>query len=233
MRRFALLVSLPILIFACAPRTETTETATVGTTGSAEAARQAVDQLRQRWIQGAERKDAAAVAALYAHDAVVTAPQEPPVRGRLEIERLWQTQFPMTSNLRIEPSKIEAGPEVVAEYGAFAQRVTPPEGTPQDHRGEYLVVTRRQDDGSWRIVMHMTFPRMGPGGAAPATGTTTGTTTAPTADPPASGTPAPRTTPTGTTGTTMTGTTTTGVTTTGTSPTTATTTTGTSATSTQ
>ena len=177
--RSVLSIALVALVLACAPRTETADpaaTATTATTDTAtpEAAREAVDQLRQRWVEAAERDDAAAVAALYTDDAVVTSPQDEPARGRDAIMQLWQTQFPVSTNLRVNPSRTEAGREVVAEYGTFTQTITPPNATAQEFNGDYLVISRRQDDGSWRIALHMSFPRTAQGQAA---GTTTATTT--------------------------------------------------------
>lgn len=179
MRNLALLVFLFFLIAACAPQDEaaapTTPAATTAT-ATPEAAREAIQQLRQQWINGAERDDAAAVAALYTDDAIVTSPDGQAVRGRQDIQRLWETQFPMASNLRVEASKIEAGSDVVGEYGTFSQQINPPDGTAQNVNGEYVVVAKRQNDGSWRIAIHMSFPRT-QAAAPPATATTTTDTT--------------------------------------------------------
>jgi uncharacterized protein (TIGR02246 family) len=176
MRSLALMLSLSILIFACAPRTEPmAPMADAGTAAaSPEAGREAVDLLRRTWVEAAERKDAAAVAALYSDDAVIASPLGETARGRQAIESLWQTQLPMSDNLRVNPSTVEAASDMVAEYGTFSQQLTLPGGTPQDVDGEYVVVTRRQNDGDWRIVMHMTFVRMPEGQAMPAA-TATGT----------------------------------------------------------
>jgi uncharacterized protein (TIGR02246 family) len=171
MRTLIIILSVAILTVACAPQADPpadhARPVGVGAEGmTTEASQQQIDQLRQRWVEAAQRGDAAAVAALYADDAVVTSAQEQ-ARGRQQIEQLWQRQLPMTSNLQINSTRSEAGRDLASDYGTFSQQITPPDGAPMQVSGEYLVVTRREDDGSWRVVKHMSWMQP-PAGETPA-----------------------------------------------------------------
>lgn len=177
MRTFVLLISISAFAFGCKPATEPTEPAEPADTAastdeavSPQEVQQVFDQLRQTWIESADQNDAAAIAALYSSDAILTRPQEEPVIGRPNIEDFLQIQLPMISDLRIDPSRVEADRNLAAEYGTFTQQLTPPEGGTQQLEGEYVVVSRLQDDGSWRIVIHSSFLRT-PGGTPAATET--------------------------------------------------------------
>jgi uncharacterized protein (TIGR02246 family) len=123
-----------------------------------------VERIRSQWLEAAERNDAAAVAALYSDDAIVTSPMGEAVRGRESIRELWTEQLPMSSDLDIDSSDFEVSGDLAYDYGTFSQTLTTPAGEEMEVEGEYVVILRRQDDGQWRITRHLSFNRM-PDGA--------------------------------------------------------------------
>ncbi len=157
-----LLVVLSLIVAGCQPADAPSEPVTpVAETATADPAadREAVGSLRDQWIAAAERDDAAAVAALYADDAVLTSPQNPRAEGREAIQAAFARDFPMGSDLEIRSSRTEVSGDLAYDYGEYSQRVTPAEGEPMDVSGEYLVVLERQADGSWKITRHVSFVR--------------------------------------------------------------------------
>lgn len=112
-----------------------------------------VERVRDAWIEAANRDDAAAVAALYADDATVVTAAGEVVRGREAIERMWAEGFGGVDDTRVTPSRTGVSGDLAFDAGEFRQTVH--EGVPAPARGRYIVVLRRQEDGSWRIVEHI------------------------------------------------------------------------------
>ncbi|HVR42119.1 MAG TPA: SgcJ/EcaC family oxidoreductase [Thermoanaerobaculia bacterium] len=152
-----LLMSLSLLVAGCPPAEG--PAGELAAISDPAAAREAIDRLRDEWIAAAERDDAAAVAALYTEDAVVTSPDDPPAEGREAIEALWTRNFPMASGLEVRSTKTAVSGDVAYDFGEFSQRLTPPEGEPMDVTGEFLVALERQPDGSWKLSRHVSFSR--------------------------------------------------------------------------
>lgn len=174
MRRSSAIVALiPLLVgIGC----EAPDTADTGAEGAAEmpgapavdvaAIEAEVDQIRSDWIAAAERDDAAAVAALYADDAVVVGPAGQPAQGRQAIQEAFAADFPQATNLQVTSSDVEVSGDLVTDMGEFTQTVQTPDGQQQTVTGRYIVVLRRQADGAWRIVQHLSAVPMPAEGAA-------------------------------------------------------------------
>ncbi|HUF65281.1 MAG TPA: SgcJ/EcaC family oxidoreductase [Gemmatimonadaceae bacterium] len=162
MRRRLFVLPIVVAALACAPAEDTavaTDTAAPADTGAVRqdpaAARTAIEQIRDNWRSAAERDDAGAVAALYADDAIFVGTETPEVRGRAAIQETFGQQFPMSTVSRIESRDLTVSGDMAYDYGEFTQQVTPPNAPGQTINGHYLVVLRRQGDGSWRIVRHV------------------------------------------------------------------------------
>jgi uncharacterized protein (TIGR02246 family) len=162
MKRRLLMLPLIVVAFACAPAEDTTvatDTAAPADTGAARqdpaAARAAIERIRDTWRSAAERDDAGAVAGLYTDDAIFVGTETPEVRGRAAIQERFGEQFPMSTVSRIESSDLTVSGDMAYDYGEFTQQVTPPNAPGQTINGHYLVVLRRQGDGSWKIVKHV------------------------------------------------------------------------------
>ena len=105
----------------------------------------------QKFAQGVMAKDWAAVAAMYTTDASFMPPNESLVKGREAIQT-WMTGFPPVSAFTLEPLEVEGVGDLSYVRGTYSMSFTPP-GAPgpiQDH-GKYIVVNRKQPDGSWII----------------------------------------------------------------------------------
>lgn len=114
-----------------------------------------VARIRDAWVQGADADDAAAVAALYGEDAVLVDVDGSVTEGREAIQEALTEDFQALSELSVSPTETEVGRDLVTELGEFTQTVETPGGESQTMTGRYLVVLRRQADGSWKLVQHV------------------------------------------------------------------------------
>ena len=159
MRKRALIISAVVLA-ACgkeAPKSSDT-TSVVATTKPADsgaAGRAAIMKVRDAWIAGEKKDDAAGVAALYTDDAVFVGTQTPAAHGKAVIQATLAKQFPVTSITSLDSKELVANDKVGYDFGEFTQEVTPPNARPTTVRGQYLVALARQADGSWKITKHV------------------------------------------------------------------------------
>ena len=105
------------------------------------------------WISLADVK---AAAALYDPDATVMPPGMPPVRGRLEIQAFWQKMM-LTAirKVTLEPADLQMRSDIAYETGSYTLDLTLPDGSPATDAGKYIVLMKRQDDGSWKMTRDM------------------------------------------------------------------------------
>jgi ketosteroid isomerase-like protein len=106
-----------------------------------------IDVLNARFAQGVEKGDAAAIASLYAPDARVMPPGAPSVTGP-GIQDLWQGFLGNGVNgAELKTVSLEELDDVAIEVGQYELRVN----ADVVDVGTYVVVHRRQPDGSWRL----------------------------------------------------------------------------------
>ena len=157
------------LLFALAACTKSStpaaDTATAGTgtdtmsaatsPASDAAARDALGKVRAAWQEGANRNDPAAVAAMYTDDATFVGTESPLASGRQEIQAALAKSFPISKIESIDSKDLVVSGDMAYDYGTFRQTVTPPNAKAMTVNGYYLVICRRQSDGSWKISRHV------------------------------------------------------------------------------
>jgi uncharacterized protein (TIGR02246 family) len=111
-----------------------------------------IEQAVARFSEAFNRGDVAAVAAMYDTGAVVLAPNAPPMRGRQNIEALWagarQQGF---RNRTLVVNSVELIDGHAIELGSYTLVIQPPGQAETIDRGKYLVVWKRQVDGTWKL----------------------------------------------------------------------------------
>jgi uncharacterized protein (TIGR02246 family) len=148
-----------VVAAACQPA-EQTDTSATAEKASTDATAE-VRALRDQWVAAAERDDAAAVAGMYTDDAIFIG-VEGNVMGRTAIEQTLAESFKTNSGLTVSDGSVEAVGDVVYSTGDWSQKATTPDGKTTDISGRYLVISRRQADGTWKIVRHVSMPNPAP-----------------------------------------------------------------------
>lgn len=112
------------------------------------------EDLTRLFVERANAKDAAGLAALYEEDAVMAYPPGETTVGRAAIQAFWAQALPHMPH--IEPEE----PLPTLRSGDLALTSTPP----SDGTGARAQVARRQPDGSWlRVLDQPEFTRPGSG----------------------------------------------------------------------
>jgi uncharacterized protein (TIGR02246 family) len=157
MRFRAVAISCILLLAAACQQAEQTEaTADVSEKGSG-IDPAAAAELRNGWIAAAERDDAAAVAAMYAEDAIFMTGDGATLNGRAAIEAGLAESFKANSGLTVTEESSEASGDVSYSTGQWQQKIATPDGKTVDAEGRYLVITKLQTDGTLKIVRHVSI----------------------------------------------------------------------------
>jgi uncharacterized protein (TIGR02246 family) len=159
--RSKLVLFLPLFILAC----DTAEVgdaemgaetpADMGMPADAEATEADMTRVRDAWVRAALAGDAATVAALYADDARMVGGTGEVAEGRQAIQETLATGFEGISGLEVNSTDVVLGRDVMTDMGTFTQTFRTPDGQEQTVSGQYVVVLRRQADGSWKLVQHL------------------------------------------------------------------------------
>lgn len=120
----------------------------------------AVKQVDAAFITALEAKDMAAIKAHYAPDAVMVLPGQPPMRGIDAISASYDEfaadpagKFDATSESTV------AGGDMAYSQGTYTVTWTNPQTKEiENGQGYYVVVYRKQPDGSWKIVQDVSSP---------------------------------------------------------------------------
>ncbi len=144
--RSHLTLSFLLFIASCTP-------VVVWETAEAEADVEAINSLRNEFIALDNASDAAGLASLYTNDAVLMPPNEAAVTGNQAIESWFQTTFDQfTTEFTVASEELEVVGDWAFDWGAYMTALTPRAGgEPTEDRGKYIVILRKQVDGSWRI----------------------------------------------------------------------------------
>lgn len=134
------------LIAACAP-----EPMTPPDTSAQD--EMAVDQLRSAWEAAYTAGDAAALAGLYTQDAVAMYNEEPSVNGRAAIQAYYEAMFAeVTIDGGLTSEVMDVDGDLAFDSGTFSATITPKAGgDPTQRMVRYVVIVRRDTDGSWRL----------------------------------------------------------------------------------
>src|SRR5439155_8419121 len=123
------------------------------TPASAAELRHYADSLQKRYIEAATKGDVAALSGFYTNDAIVLAPNAKAVHGRAEIDKANTQMFSTTkvTALKLSTEDVQVAGDLGVETGAYEQTLTPKTGKPMHDVGKYIVVRKRQADGSWKL----------------------------------------------------------------------------------
>jgi uncharacterized protein (TIGR02246 family) len=126
-----------------------------------------VATLRDQYTAAANSNDAAAVAALYTDDAVMMPSNEAAVEGKTAIQSWYENMYKrMSVKIAITPIETQVAGDWAYDRGTAMLSMTPKaKGKPMEESSKYLVILKRQTDGSWkcfRDIDNSNAPMMAP-----------------------------------------------------------------------
>lgn len=159
-RSHSLAFLAPLALCACAAQQPSTSGAPRGAGG----VRAQIEQAATRFSDAFNRGDVLALAAMYDTGGVVLAPNAPPMHGRQNIEALWagaRQQGFKTLNLVVDSVEPISG-NFAIDLGRYTLVIQPPGQAETTDRGKYMVLWKRQADGSWKLYRDMFNTSMPP-----------------------------------------------------------------------
>ena len=98
------------------------------------------------------RGDAAAIAAFYTDDAVVMPPNSQMIKGRKAIEEFWKGAMGMgVRSIQLDTLDVQSGTDLAYDIGNATMIIQPQGGKAATDTVKYVVVWKRQPDGSWKL----------------------------------------------------------------------------------
>ncbi len=117
------------------------------------AVRQAIEQATAKYVDAVTRGDSAGFVANYADDAVSMEPGVPVYHGRgaLGASFAKRQQEVKVSDMKASTASVDVAGDYAIETGSYELTFTPKGGKPMHDKGKYLMVWKKQTDGSWKI----------------------------------------------------------------------------------
>ena len=120
-----------------------------------EADERAIREAEIEWWKVAVAKDLERTVAFYADDASMFPPNAPMATGKEAIRAVW-SQLLATPGFAVsgQTTKVEAsrGGDLGYSIGTYELTTHDPTGKPVMDRGKYVVVWKKQADGSWKAI---------------------------------------------------------------------------------
>ncbi len=116
--------------------------------------RAAIAAIDKKFMEDANRGDAAAGAAAYTDNAILMPPNHSPLEGKQAIEKYLTeiaSQF-QASNFQLSILEVDVQGDTTIVRGTYSANFTiPGVDAPMEDRGKTLQVWKKQADGSWKI----------------------------------------------------------------------------------
>ena len=118
--------------------------------------RQALDDLRTQFMDAFNRGDAASLAALYIQDGTLLAPNLPIITGRQGIQDFFAgARGAGMTGITLQALEVGHDGDLAYEIGTAVVDIQPSGGQPAKDVGKYVIVCKRQADGSWKMITDM------------------------------------------------------------------------------
>jgi uncharacterized protein (TIGR02246 family) len=125
------------------------------------AVRRAIDAQNQAWAEATKAGDAAAIARIFADSGVELSLRAGKTwKGRAAIQELFTQMYqnPHATEVVVQTDQVILDGPTAIEYGHYRFTYPPKDGQPQVDSGHYVVVWRKQADGTWRILLDTGLP---------------------------------------------------------------------------
>jgi uncharacterized protein (TIGR02246 family) len=125
------------------------------------AVRRAIDAQNQAWAEATKAGDAAAIARIFADSGVELSLRSGRTwKGRAAILEQFTKIYenPHATAAVVQTDQVILDGPTAIEYGHYRFTYPPKDGQPQVESGYYVVVWRKQADGTWRILLDTGLP---------------------------------------------------------------------------
>lgn len=115
---------------------------------------QVIESTNAQLIEALRRGDAAGCAAAYPEDGKILPTNSPMLSGRQAIQEFWQGAINMgVKGATLRTVELEEIGTTAIEIGAYTMDIQPAGGQAMKDTGKYVVIWKRQSDGSWKIAV--------------------------------------------------------------------------------
>jgi uncharacterized protein (TIGR02246 family) len=157
-------IGLIILATACSPSEAKHDTA---------ADMAAITKVRTGWETAFKAGDAAAIGALYTADAHLMNNEMATATGPKAIEAMYKEMIGTMASqaVVITAEQTDVSGDLAVDRGTYKLSLSPKGGAAMTEEGRYMVVLKRQADGSWKLfedIGNITAPRPAAPAAPPA-----------------------------------------------------------------
>jgi len=155
---YSLLFVLAVVfaLFSCA-RPEQTDLAAV---------RKAIEETNGKFVEAFNQGDAAGVAALYTDDATLLPPNREAIHGRQGVQDFWGGGIQMgIKDVTLTTVDVGGSGGTAYEIGKYTLKVQPEGQEGMTDSGKYVVIWKRQADGTWKLhvdIWNSSMPMPGP-----------------------------------------------------------------------
>ena len=113
-------------------------------------------KIREAWVQDLRTKQLEPILKFYAPDAVFLQPTGERITGSAALRTLFQTiMATFNSDLTLHSQNLETSGDLAYDSGDFQETLTTiATGAKITAKGSYIIIFKRQPNGSWQIVQH-------------------------------------------------------------------------------
>jgi ketosteroid isomerase-like protein len=114
-------------------------------------------EIREAWVHNLRTKQLEPILKFYAPDAVFLQPTGERITGSAALRTLFQTVMAtFNSDLTLHSQNIETSGDLAYDSGDFQETLTTiATGAKITAKGSYIIIFKRQPNGSWQIVQHV------------------------------------------------------------------------------
>jgi ketosteroid isomerase-like protein len=122
-------------------------------------------KIREAWVQDLRTKQIEPILKFYTPDAVFLQPTGERITGSVALRTLFQTiTATFNSDLTLHSQNLETSGDLAYDSGDFQETLTTiATGAKITAKGSYIIIFKRQPDGSWQIVQQVFTGTPAPG----------------------------------------------------------------------
>jgi ketosteroid isomerase-like protein len=114
-------------------------------------------KIREAWVQDLRTKQLEPILKFYASDAAFLLPNGDRITGSVALRTLFQNiMATFNSDLTLHSQTLDTSGDLAYDSGDFDETLTNiATGAKIASKGSYIIIFKRQPDGSWQIVQHV------------------------------------------------------------------------------